>query len=321
TASAARTSGIIFTSVSENPYEEPSVPEKMATYARSGFCPKTSSTAAKTASATPGRPAKRARAWRRGSRSTDASDTDGPASGRHQVADVVHRERVRCAIARRAASDDAATEHDDESIRQREQLVEILGDQQDARATLARASQQLARGDGAPDVETARRVEGDDQARLARHLAGEDDALDVTAGQRADRAVRRRNRDAETCERAFEVGPRGIPVDREAAGARVLPRIAEHHVLEDRESADRRHAERVLRDEDDAARPKPRHRPSRRVHSGVGFPAGAAPSEPDEHVAEVALAVAGDARDANDLVWPDREVDVREAGGMALRRD
>src|SRR5207253_5047151 len=186
-ASAASSSGIIFTSVSESPYGLPSVLPKMSTYARNGFLPKTRSTSAKTASASPSSATKRPSASRRGARSAATPGMRAVASGmrgrraRHQMADGF----VSQPGGRTSADVPSPKEHH-QSIAQREQLVEVFGDQQDAGPGVARRDQPLARGDGAADVEPARRIERDDEPWVARQLTREDDALDVAAGQRAE---------------------------------------------------------------------------------------------------------------------------------------
>src|SRR5687767_9110181 len=133
TASAVRMSGATFTSVSEKPYALPSVLAKMSTYARNGFLPKTNSSTAKAASAKARRPAARA----------SRSATRGrPARARHQVADLVDAQLARPALPHHAT----AEEHE-QPVTEREQLVQILRDEQHTGARLARGEQRLPRGD------------------------------------------------------------------------------------------------------------------------------------------------------------------------------
>src|SRR5687768_481918 len=68
----------------------------------------------------------------------------------------------------------AAAIHHDHPIRQREQLVEVLGDQQDAGAGSARLQQLLMDVADCADVEAAGRLVGEDDARAKRHLAAQD---------------------------------------------------------------------------------------------------------------------------------------------------
>jgi hypothetical protein len=69
------------------------------------------------------------------------------------------------AFAARRRAPRAGPGHHDDAVGQRQHLVEILGDQQDRRAALARLEQlRVHIGDGA-DVEPARRLVGEDDAR------------------------------------------------------------------------------------------------------------------------------------------------------------
>src|SRR5690349_23030842 len=80
--------------------------------------------------------------------------------------------------------------HDDDAVGQREQLVEILGDEQDAGAPGAGFQELLMDIADRADVEAARRLVGEDDARIARHLAAEDQLLHVAAREEARRRLR-----------------------------------------------------------------------------------------------------------------------------------
>src|SRR4030095_10080183 len=100
------------------------------------------------------------------------------------------------------------------------------------------------------------------EPRLAGHLAGKDEALHVAARERAGAEGERRQRDAEPGERGDKSRAAAGPVRGEAAAASVRPRVAERHVLEDRETGHRRHLGGIFGHEGYARRPRLRDRPA-----------------------------------------------------------
>ena len=64
-----------------------------------------------------------------------------------------------------------------------EDFVEIIGDEQDRRAGLPRRDQLLMHIGDRADIEPARRLAGEDEARIRRQHAAEDQLLHVAARQ------------------------------------------------------------------------------------------------------------------------------------------
>src|SRR5262245_7496096 len=102
----------------------------------------------------------------------------------HQQADALD---VRLGAGQLAA-DPASMDHHD-AVGQREDLLELVGDQQHGDAPIGGGAQTLADELDRPDVEPAARLRGDEHGRLGGELAGEDDALLVAARQRGERGV------------------------------------------------------------------------------------------------------------------------------------
>src|SRR2546426_3941549 len=99
---------------------------------------------------------------------------------RHQQADLLH---VR--LARVELAEDLPFVHHGDAVGEREDLVQVLADQQHAHAVGGRVAQvRMHRFDRA-DVEPARRRGRDEQARLARELPREHDLLQGAAGEEA----------------------------------------------------------------------------------------------------------------------------------------
>ena len=85
---------------------------------------------------------------------------------------------------------DPALVHDDDPVGQGQELVELLGDQQDRGARLAQLEQHPVDALDAADVQPARGLDGHHQRRPGVDLAGEDEPLEVAARQDPDLACR-----------------------------------------------------------------------------------------------------------------------------------
>src|SRR3989304_3948439 len=81
------------------------------------------------------------------------------------------------------------------AVRERQPLVQVLGNQQHAGALFPPLQQQGVDLLGGADVEARGGVGGDDQARPAREFAGENQPLDVAAGEGTRRGPRLRGGD------------------------------------------------------------------------------------------------------------------------------
>ena len=90
----------------------------------------------------------------------------------------------------RLAGDAAVVEHDD-PVGDGQQLVEVRADQQHAGARVAAAAQLGVHELGGADVDAARRLRGQHEARLALELAGDHELLRVAARQRRRRVADR----------------------------------------------------------------------------------------------------------------------------------
>ena len=127
-------------------------------------------------------------------------------------------------------ADDPSGEQHDDAIGEGEQLVEVLGDQQDTATGLAQPAQLVVDVGVGADVEAAGRLGGDEGAGLAGQRPGEEHLLQVAAGQPADGVV--------GLGADVEVGdqPPGVLAHPVALGEPVPPEaveVLEHEVLLD----------------------------------------------------------------------------------------
>ena len=86
---------------------------------------------------------------------------------------------------RRQLADDLALVDDEDPVREREDLLELERDQQDAAALVALLDETSVDELDRPDVETARRLRSDQHARVAVDLAREHDLLLIASREPA----------------------------------------------------------------------------------------------------------------------------------------
>ena len=84
--------------------------------------------------------------------------------------------------------DDRAAEHDEESVRQRHDLVEVSREQQHGCSRVTLADDRVVHELHCADVDTPRGLSNHEQIRLGREFTRDDDLLHVAAGERADRS-------------------------------------------------------------------------------------------------------------------------------------
>ena len=118
-------------------------------------------------------------------------------------------------VARHFAEDVPAVD-DSDAIRERQDLLELGGDEQHRHARLCRGAE--ARRDvlDRTDVEPLRRLAGDEYRRVSRELACEHEPLLITAGQRPHRYVGRRRHDVELTDELFGLGAHLAPVHEQS---------------------------------------------------------------------------------------------------------
>ena len=206
---------------------------------------------------------------------------------------------------------------------EREELVEVLRDQQDAGAALARLEEPAVHLGRAP---TSRPRVGW-LARISRgsrvEHAGEDQLLDVAAGEQADRRVRARAADVVGARspprRAARDGARSAGSRR--AGRSGAPSVSRARFSATDSDADDAVVVAILRDARDAgrdaARAGRRRRASRRTSAAIR---AAARVVPGDERRERGLAVAGDAGDADDLALAHRRASASTRPTRPARR-
>ena len=115
-----------------------------------------------------------------------------PAAADHRDAELLLGD------ARRELAHDLALEDDEDPVGEREDLLELERDEQDAAALVALLDEPAVDELDRADVEPARRLGGDQHLRVAVDLAREDHLLLVAAGEPAQRASAGRRRGRRT---------------------------------------------------------------------------------------------------------------------------
>src|SRR5262245_16905837 len=207
-------------------------------------------------------------------------------TGHHELADL----RARSAVW--DLGHDAAR-RDQNSVRERQYLVEVARVDQDRGAVgggLAKPPMHRLRG---AQVESARRILGDHHARLARQLAADHDLLLVPPAERRGRHVRPRRHHAELAQQAGGPRPGDFPIHPPPANPRVVGPGPEHHVLGERERGNQSFRRAVLRNE--RHRPRDLAAPPQRLQA------------PRDGPEQLALPVPFHGRDADDLARADTQ--------------
>ncbi len=161
---------------------------------------------------------------------------------------------------------------------------------------------------GGADVEAARRLRDDHDPRVAREDARQQHLLDVAARERGHRVVRS-GPDVEPLDE-----PRGVLADStlvdSPAGAELVEPF-EDQVVGDGQVADQAGVA-ILGDPSDPGGHHPRRTGTRQVRVADGDRAARGRAHAGQHVHELGLAIAGDARHAHDLAGTHPERDARE---------
>ena len=179
--------------------------------------------------------------------------------------------------------------------------------------------------DGA-DIDAAGRLTDQEHVRAAAHLAADHDLLLVAAGEMRRAQPGQRRAHVEILHDAPDACHDGRAVRQRASVVAPVPVVAEDAALGGFEGGDEAHALAVFRDVAQAHPPHRLHRP------GMAAGRRGLPPDPDraplvredagERLQELGLAVAGDARDTQDLAGADGEARVPDAehpGAVAHR--
>ena len=159
-----------------------------------------------------------------------------------------------------------------------------------------------------PDVEAARRRRGHEHARCGLaptgQLACDEHLLGVAARQHARRRVGTRRLDVEASDHGPRVGRGLAPVDEEAALA------GQQQVLGDREGRRQPGAQTVLGNERDSGRARSPRSATGHVGAVDFDPASCRSQHAGDELSELALPIARDTGDADDLARADFDRDV-----------
>ena len=203
--------------------------------------------------------------------------------------------------------DHPALVQDGDAIRERQDLVQVLGDEEDRGAGGPALHEQPVGRFHRAHVEPARGLDRDHQARLGVDLAGKDQALDVAAREQAGLGLDRRGGDLVAVLELARGGAGGAHVDRPAAADRLRPVALHDQVVDQREVGRGPDAGPVLGHVGHAPLDRLAYRPVGDVLAADHDPA-AARAEATDDLGQLALAVARDGRDADDLAGADLEV-------------
>ena len=207
-------------------------------------------------------------------------------------------------------ADDLSLVDDEDAVGEREDLLQLERDEQDAATLVALLDEAPVHELDRADVEAAGRLRGDQHARVAVDLAREDDLLLVATGEPAGTRLRPAAADVELLHeprRALDEAAREEPAEPRVRRAAV---VVQRDVLGDRELEHEAAPLPVLRNVAEARVVVAERVDVREV---VAFEAhGARRDRPQaaERVDQLGLAVAVDAGDADDLAGPHLERDV-----------
>ena len=240
----------------------------------------------------------------------------GAGAADHQPPDL-----FRCARPVRHDPDQAAARQHGDPVADLEQLVEVGRDHERGAAARRQLPDQVADGRGRLHVEPVRRLVEDDHLRLEAQLAREQDLLHVAARERAGPRGDAGRPHVELAHELARALVHDAALDPSVLPERALADPLQEQVQPDRQRADDPLAEPVVRD---VAEPellagrdgKARHRAAVEQDLAVRRAALAR-----DHLGQRALAVAVDARHAEDLALLQLERDALDAelGSLAGR--
>ena len=171
------------------------------------------------------------------------------------------------------------------------------------------------------DVDAARGLVDQQHGCVVRHLAADDQLLQVAAGQGAGRDGRAAHLDVEVLDDPAGVRPHGAPVQPPAAAQRRAAVEADGQVVRDRGGHGRAGRRPVLGDVGDPGLATPPG--GEPVQDRVAHPHRPGPrgTQARDRLEQLDLAVAGDARDADDLAGAHGQRDVVDDGAAGRRAD
>src|SRR5688572_23041203 len=331
-ASPVRIRGVALTSVSDRTPMSPNAASKMWTYARTGSPPTKARITAPMIRATATAAKVRTACSQRGavSRGSSRMITAAPSpdcrravrrrSGAFDAFAAHHVQSDRFDVGGARALDRGrhlALVHDEDAVRQREQLLELLGDQQDRRPLLAKVEQELVDPLDGADIQAARRLDRDQQARRRIDLAGQDEPLQVAARQDAHGRVERRRGDLVGALQRPRLRAGGSVIEKWAAGDRGLSEAPHDQVVDEREIGCAADAGPVLGDVADARFDR-RANGSRCDVAAADHDSPRARPQARDDLRELRLPIAGDGRDPDDLARMDLERHVADGGEPAV---
>ena len=160
----------------------------------------------------------------------------------------MRRPRSRSSVASRPAlAGDPAAAHDEDAVREGEDLLELDRDDQDRDAGVAQRDEPAVDELDRADVDAARRLADDQHLRAALDLARQHDLLLVAAGEFAGLEPRRRRADVVARHLAREVRDHPAVIEERTIAEGGVVGEAERRALEGREGRNEPGAQPVLR--------------------------------------------------------------------------
>mgnify|MGYP001764530919 CR=1 FL=1 len=201
----------------------------------------------------------------------------------------------------------AALVHDLDAVRELEELVQVLGDEDHSGPAPGRVQEMLVHCGRGPDVEAPGGLVGQDQVRALGQDAGQDELLHVAAREFAHRRVRAGAADVEDVHELRGAGGQGLEIEHAAPGKAGQAVDFGREVLHDRHV---RHQARAGAVVGHATHAGPDH--GRRGEAAYDLAAqdniaAGRSDEAGQQVRQQGLAVAGNARDAEDLMGAHRQ--------------
>src|SRR5439155_24256919 len=161
----------------------------------------------------------------------------------------------------------------------------------------------------APDIQAACRLVEHEEAQVARELPGDDDLLLVTAGKRRRAHVGRRSPDIERLDALLRHPADRVVVAQDAVGVGSAIVAGQDEVIGEREGEDDPETLAIGWHIADSSGIDGPALPSCDIPAVEDDPAAGGSAQADERLHELVLAIAGHARDAQDLARADLEIE------------
>ena len=245
-----------------------------------------------------------------------ALELHSPAPAGHEVADLLDRRRPGVELA-----DDLALVDDEDPVGERADLVEVLAHEQDRDAACSGLAEVRVHRLDRADVEPARRLGDDEDERIVVELSPEDELLEVAAGEVAHGRPRPGGLHVvapDDPDGHVAHAPKG---EKRPARERAPPVRLDDDVARDAQARSEPGSEPILGYVRDAREDRLARIAAPQAPAADADAPGCDVAHSRERLGQLALAVARDAGDPDDLAFANGERDVVHRGLATIARD